>query len=68
MVTSMHELSPDPSYRRWGPASMNLVQILALEMGTSMHELSPDPCCRRWGPAGMNLVQILALGDGDQHA
>ena len=33
MGTSMHELSPDPSCRRWGPASMNLVQTLALGDG-----------------------------------
>ena len=26
----MHELSPDPSYRRCGPACMNLVQTLAI--------------------------------------
>ena len=33
MGTSMHELSPDPSYRRWGPACMNLVQTLAIGDG-----------------------------------
>ena len=52
MGTSVHELSPDPSYRRWGPAC----------------ELSPDPSYRRWGPACMNLIQTLALGDVDQHS
>ena len=52
MGTSMHELNPDPSYRRWGPACMNLVQTLAIGDG---------------GPACMNLVQTLATGDGDQH-
>ena len=31
--TRMHELSPDPSYRRWGPACMNLVQTLAIGDG-----------------------------------
>ena len=68
MATSMHELSPDPSSRRWGPACMNFVQTLSTDMGTSMHELNPDPSYRRWGPACMNLVQTLAIGDGDQHA
>ena len=53
MGASMHELSPDPSYRRWGPASMSLVQTLAIGDG---------------GPACMNLVQTLPTGDGDQHA
>ena len=34
METSMHELNPDPSYRRWGPACMNLVQTLAIGDGS----------------------------------
>ena len=33
MGTSMHELSTDPSYRRFGPASMFLVQTLAIGDG-----------------------------------